>query len=54
MISAITEEVPKKMQSCCEWCVLLQSQSTYRGGDDRFAHRSKQELLMIIYQRIDK
>lgn len=52
MISPIAEEVPQEMQSSCEWCVLLQSQSTYRGRNDRLADRSKQKLLMIIYQRI--
>ena len=52
MISAIAKEVPKEMQSCRERCVLLQSQGTYRGGNDRLAYRSKQKLLMIIYQRI--
>jgi hypothetical protein len=54
MISAVTEEVAEEMQSRCEWCILLKGQGTNGGGDDRFAHRSEEELLMIIYKRIDK
>jgi hypothetical protein len=54
MISGVTEEVAEKMQSRCEWCILLKSQGTNGGGDDRFAHRSEEKLLMIIYKRINE
>lgn len=54
MIGAIAEKVSKEMQRCCKWCVLLQNQGTNSGGDDRLAHWSEEELLVIIYQSVNE
>ena len=52
MRGTITEEVADVMKRGSEGCVLLQGQCGNSGGEDGFADRAHNELLMVVYKSV--